>query len=122
MDFLTNPNYNFIRWRWHAIGFSLLVILAGVATMAARGLPLGIDFSGGTLILVRFEQAVDEGAVRSSLDSIAGDKVIQPYGDASLHEWLIRLPQVESEEANVEQGGQAVLEALQRANLGKFEV
>jgi preprotein translocase subunit SecF len=122
MDFLKNPNYDFIRWRWQAIALSLVVVLAGVAVMLTRGLPLGIDFSGGTLIVVKFEQSVAEDAVRSALNSIPGDKVIQPYGDPGENEWLIRLPQVESEQADVEMAGQAVLTALQGANLGTFEV
>src|SRR5688500_12746233 len=117
MDFLTNSNFNFIKWRWHAIGLSVAVILAGVAMMATRGLPLGIDFSGGTLVVVKFQQAVQEDAVRNALNSIPGDKVIQPYGDAADNEWLIRLPQVESEAADLEAGGTAVMNALQGANL-----
>ena len=122
MDFIKNPNYNFIRWRWHALALSLLVVVAGVVTMVTRGLPLGIDFSGGTLIIVKFQQPVQEDAVRGALDTIAGDKVIQPYGDAAENEWLIRLPQVEGEGETLERAGQEVLDALQGANLGQIEV
>jgi len=121
MDFLKNPNFNFIQWRWHALVLSLVVVLSGLAVIVTRGLPLGIDFSGGTLIVVKFEQEVAEDAVRSSLEAIEGDKVIQPYGDASEHEWLIRLPQVAAE-TDIEQGGQSVLNALNAANLGEYEV
>jgi preprotein translocase subunit SecF len=121
MEFLTNPNFNFIRWRWHAIALSLAVILTGVGVVATRGLPLGIDFSGGTLIVVRFEQSVGESAVRGALNAIPGDKVIQPYGDSGQNEWLIRLPQV-AEDGNLEASGQAVLSALQAANLGKVDL
>ena len=122
MEFLRNPNFNFIRWRWHAIVLSLIVILSGVGVIVTRGLPLGIDFSGGTLIVVKFDQPVAEDAVRNALNTIPGDKVIQPYGDPGENEWLIRLPQVADEQADLEQGGQAVLSALTNANLGKFEV
>ena len=83
MDFLKNPNFDFIRWRWHAIALSAVVILAGVAMIIKDGLPLGIDFSGGTLIVVKFEQPVAEDAVRRAIDSIQGEKIIQPFGDAS---------------------------------------
>jgi preprotein translocase subunit SecF len=90
--------------------------------IATRGMQLGIDFSGGTLIVVKFTQSVDEDGVRTALNSIAGDKVIQPYGDASENEWLIRLPQVEGAGDDLERAGQEVLTALQNANLGQFEV
>ena len=116
MDFLKNPNFNFIQWRWHALVLSLVVVLAGVGVILTRGLPLGIDFSGGTLIVVKFQQSVEEDAVRSALEAIEGDKVIQPYGEASENEWLIRLPQV-AEETDLEAGGQSVLNALTSANL-----
>ena len=43
MRIFDNPNYNFIRWRWHAIALSLVVILAGIAMIATKGMPLGID-------------------------------------------------------------------------------
>jgi preprotein translocase subunit SecF len=121
MDFLKNPNFNFIQWRWHALVLSLIVVLAGAGVILTRGLALGIDFSGGTLIVVKFQQPVQEDAVRSALESIEGDKVIQPYGEASENEWLIRLPQV-AEESNLEAGGQSVLNALTKANLGQFEL
>jgi preprotein translocase subunit SecF len=121
MDFLKNPNFNFIQWRWHALVLSLVVVLAGVAVIVTRGLPLGIDFSGGTLIVVKFQQPVAEDAVRAALDTIEGDKVIQPYGEAAENEWLIRLPQV-AVETDVDAGGQSVLNALTSANLGQFEV
>ena len=49
-----NTRINFTRWRWHALALSLVVILAGLATVATKGLPLGIDFSGGTLAVVEF--------------------------------------------------------------------
>jgi len=123
MDLLRNPNFDFIRWRWHAIAFSLLVILAGAGVIASRGLPLGIDFSGGTLVVVRFEQAVNEHAVRSALEAIPGDKVIQPYGNPADNEWLIRLPLGGPEhDANLEQGAQAVIAGLKAANIGNFEL
>jgi preprotein translocase subunit SecF len=121
MDFLRNPNFNFIQWRWHALALSLVVVVAGLGVILTRGLPLGIDFSGGTLIVVKFQQPVEEDAVRSALASIEGDKIIQPYGEAAENEWLIRLPQV-AEATDIEAGGQSVLNALTSANLGQFEV
>jgi len=120
MQIFHNPNYNFIRWRWHAIALSLAVIIAGAAVIATRGLSLGIDFSGGTLLIVQFEKAVSEDQVRDAVDGIPGDKVVQQYGAPEDRQFVIRLPQTATVEqgTNLEQGSRQIEEALQKANLG----
>lgn len=60
MQIFKNPDYNFIRWRWHAIVLSVIVILAGIGTIWTKGMPLGIDFKGGTLLIVKFAAPVTE--------------------------------------------------------------
>jgi preprotein translocase subunit SecF len=123
MQIFHDANYNFIRWRWHALALSLVIIAAGAVQLARGGIPLGIDFSGGTMIVLKFEKPVSEEAVRTAIESIPGDKVIQPYGDPAAQEWLIRLPQVHSEEqGSIEEGARQVVAALEKANLGKFDV
>jgi preprotein translocase subunit SecF len=123
MRIFENPNFNFIRWRWHAIALSLVVILAGVAMIVTRGLPLGIDFSGGTIVVLQFKQPISEDALRGALDAVPGEKVVQQFGDASDNEWLVRLPELASEQgASLEQGARAVVDAVTKANVGQFEV
>src|SRR5262245_27639104 len=97
MRFLTNPNFNFIKWRWHAIILSSVVIAAWVATVVARGgLPLGVDFSGGTVIVVRFAQPTSEDAVRNALGAMASEATVQRFGDGN--DVMIRLPMAEGQE------------------------
>jgi preprotein translocase subunit SecF len=122
MQIFTNTNYNFIRWRWHALALSAVVILAGVAVMVTRGLPLGIDFSGGTAVILKFEKPVTEAAVRDAVSGLPGEEVVQQYGDPSENRILIRLKQVVTEEgASLEEGKRAVVERVQKANLGPFK-
>jgi len=124
MRIFEHANYNFIQWRWQALGLSTLVIAAGIALIITRGLPLGIDFSGGTSLVLRFQQAVAEDGLRRALDTIPGEKVVQQYGEAEANEWLVRLPLVESAEqgTSLEQGARQVVDAVTAANLGTFEV
>lgn len=125
MQIFTNTNYNFTRWRWHAIALSLVVIAAGVSVIVSRGgLPLGIDFSGGTIVIVKFDQDVTEDQVRRAVDPILGEEVVQQYGEASEREWLIRLAQTQAVEqgASLEQGSQQILDALRNAGLPTFEL
>ena len=101
MHIFENANYNFVRWRWHAIALSWLVMLAGVGVTVARGgLPLGIDFTGGTVVIVKFEQPVPEDGLRRALDPVTTERVVQQYGDPALHELLIRMPLAAQQEGN----------------------
>jgi preprotein translocase subunit SecF len=124
MRILTNVNIDWLRWRWQALALSWLIILSGVGLIATRGLPLGIDFSGGTLIVLQFEKPVTEEIVRNALADIPGEKVIQRYGDPSANQILIRLPQIaEAEETFDLEGATAkVTTAMEGAGLGKVEV
>jgi preprotein translocase subunit SecF len=124
MKIFDNPNFNFIKWRWHAIAVSALIVLAGAVMIAVKGMPLGIDFSGGTALVLQFEQAVNEQQVRSALDSIPGDKVVQVIGNANEHQISVRLPQVTTVEqgASLEVGSQQIEQTLQKAGLPKATV
>jgi preprotein translocase subunit SecF len=123
MRILTNVNIDWLRWRWHSLVLSWLVIIAGIALMATRGLPLGIDFSGGTLVVARFDTAVSDDQIRAA---IAGDEEqVQRYGDAP-NEFMIRLPLPEGAEATDETAlantAQRLVAELQKANLGTIDV
>ncbi len=114
------PAFNFIGRRRWAYLLSALVIALGLASIIAKGgLRYGIDFSGGTLIQVRFASAVDIARIRAALDTIKlGESVIQEFGDP--REFLLRLPLVElpAEEVN-----RRVQEALARdPALGQPEI
>ena len=124
MQILNNANFDFIRWRWHAIALSLVVVLAGLAIVVTKGMPLGIDFTGGTLVIAKFSQPVTEDAVRDALASLPGEKVVQQYGDASANELLIRLPQAQASEEGftLEQGSRDIQAALDKAGLPKYEI
>jgi preprotein translocase subunit SecF len=125
MALFQNANYDFIKWRTHALVVSAVIIVAGIGYAATRGIPLGIDFSGGTIMVVQFEQPVTDDQVRNALvASIAGEQVIQAYGDPAANQKQIRLPMAEGTEqgASLEAGARAVVDALTKANLGGFDV
>jgi len=113
------PNYNFIGKRRWAYVVSGVIMLIGLGSLGLRGLRYDIDFTGGTLVQVRFEHPPTVGAIRAGLSRIqAGESVIQQYGDP--REYIIRatLTTGSSEEL-----AKRVTGALgQETSLGTFEI
>ena len=125
MHIFTNPNYDFLRWRWHAVVLSWVVILAGLGVILTKGLPRGIEFAGGTAVITKFDHDVSVQQVRAALEKTFGGQnvVIQSYGDPSQHQVLSRVPQSGAEtEDSISQTKDAVTNALKAANLGDFTI
>jgi protein translocase subunit secF len=58
----------FMRFRYYAYGVSLLLLGLSVFLLFWKGLNLGLDFTGGTLMEVRFEKKVSLGDVRKAME------------------------------------------------------
>jgi preprotein translocase subunit SecF len=121
IELFKNPNYDFIGKRKWAYILSIIFTLISLGTLAVKGgLRYDLDFTGGTLIQVRFEQVPTIAKIRASLAKIQlGESIIQEFGDN--REYIIRLPLVEgvsSEE--ISRRVQAALGA--EPSLGKFEI
>lgn len=82
MHFLTgNTNIDFLGKRNMALGFSLILIVVSVISLYARGLNLGIDFTGGYLIEVGYSHSVELQPVRTALaESNYSDALVQHFG------------------------------------------
>jgi len=119
MRIFANANYNFIKWRWHALAISTIITVAGIVTILVRGLPLGVDFSGGTVLTIRFTQPTNEDAVRRALGPLSNDAVVQTIGDPGQNEIMVRLPLRPGQEqgTSLDQDSKAVKDALLAANL-----
>jgi preprotein translocase subunit SecF len=125
MQLFKRTHFDFLRWRWHAIALSWVIIIAGVVTMATRGIPKGVEFAGGTVVIEQFDQAVSVDQVRSALDRNypAGGQntVVQSYGPPAEHLVMIRVPQVGAEAgASLSDTAQQVENALKKGNIGSF--
>jgi preprotein translocase subunit SecF len=122
MYIFKNSNFNFLRWRWFAMALSVALIGAGIALMVTRGLPMGVEFSGGTIVIARFEAAVSEDQIRRAIQDIPGDEVVQQYGDPASNQWLIRLPDTQQTEKGTDlaAASEQVIKALQGSGLPKI--
>jgi preprotein translocase subunit SecF len=71
MEIFKKTNFDFLRWKWHFIGASLVLSVAGIASLAIDGGPkLGIEFKGGMEMTVRFASDPPVQEVRSALTAV----------------------------------------------------
>ncbi len=127
MQIFHHTNFNFVRWRWHAIVLSWVVVIAGLLTIWRVGMPLGVEFTSGTIVIVRFDQLPETQQVRAALDAampgVGQNAIINRYGDPSARQLMIRVPMVGEEAGgSLSKTADAVTAALTKANFGKFEV
>jgi preprotein translocase subunit SecF len=81
---------DFMKWRFPAMIFSTILIIGSIVSLGVNQLNWGLDFTGGTLIEVGYEQSADLEAVRAiMLDAGYTDAVVQNFG--SSQDVLIRL-------------------------------
>src|SRR3984893_979730 len=101
--------------KWYFIAFSLVFSVAGILSMMFwHGLPLGIDFRGGTLVYVKYSHAPDDNAVRAAMDRAGLHNVrIQRLGAVGGNEILIDLPVQETNEQALDRGRNQIISALQ---------
>lgn len=100
---------DFMRWSKFAFVFSLMMIVASIATVSTKGLNWGLDFTGGTLIEVSFEQPANLPLIRESLQKAGfDDAIVQNFGTA--RDVMVRLQPRENVKS--EDLGNQILSAL----------
>ncbi len=99
MQFLTNTNIDFVGKRRIAAVLSLLLIGAGIASLVMHGGPrYSIDFTGGSLVQVRFAEPVPVETVRETLQDVGfGAAELQQFG--APNEMLVRIQDTGDDEA-----------------------
>jgi preprotein translocase subunit SecF len=127
MHIFKNTNYDFLRWRWQAIALSWVVIIAGFVTIATKGIPLGIEFAGGTVVIAEFDQQTSVEQVRRAMDkSFPGggqNVVVQAYGEPAQRQMMIRVPHVGAESGTaLSSTAKQIEDSLRQGGLGGFKI
>lgn len=111
MDIIkSDTKINFLRYHNLALVLSSIVLIAGIFSLATRGLNFGLDFTGGTLIELHYPEAPELNEVRQTLETAGFDDfVVQTFGTA--RDIIVRIPADETEATGAEASSR-VLEAL----------
>ncbi|MHC9510310.1 protein translocase subunit SecF [Kangiella sp. M94] len=93
MSFLNeDTNYGFLSLRKFAFALSAVLIIASIVSFFTKGLNYGLDFTGGTLVEVGYEQDADLSKIRQQLDDVGiNGAVVQNFGSSKIVQ--IRMPQ-----------------------------
>ncbi len=123
MHIFKHANFNFLRWRVHALVLSWAIIIAGVLAIATKGIPKGVEFAGGTVVIEKFDQATSVQQVRQALDKNfpqgGSNLIVQAYGDPSQNQVMIRVPTIGAESGTeLSAVAQQVDDALKKGGIG----
>ncbi|MBE0432383.1 protein translocase subunit SecF [candidate division WOR-3 bacterium] len=81
IEIIRNPNIDFIGKRKYGFIFSAVIIAISLLLILFKGPNFGIDFTGGALVQIKFEQPVTTAALRNSLSKVGkGNAQIQALG------------------------------------------
>ncbi|HYM62687.1 MAG TPA: protein translocase subunit SecF [Thermoanaerobaculia bacterium] len=109
MQIFVNTKYDFVKWRFHAVAFSVVWVIIGLGFYFKNGINWGIDFAGGANITLKFKDQVPMEQLRASL----AEASIQQYGSADQRSVLIRLPEQKKE---TDYAGQIVAKLVRTLN------
>jgi preprotein translocase subunit SecF len=93
VELFKQTKIDFLAKKWWFASVSIILFLLGVASYFVRGgFNYGIDFTGGTIIMVKFQGAPDYDKLRDALESLASDApTIQSYGPVNAHSVQVRM-------------------------------
>ena len=93
-------NIDFLGMRKVSIVISAILIVVSIWAVAVKGLNYGLDFTGGILIQVNYEQPIDVGDVRASLEKAGyGHAVVQSLGGTREISIRLQPPKADAKES-----------------------
>lgn len=117
--FAADKQFDFMgKRKLAAIGSAVVVVLALLLIMT-RGLNFGIDFTGGTIVEVGYEEPAHLEEIRTALADAGFERAVAQYFGSST-EVLIRIAPREGEDRSAI--GESVIETLKAASDGKLDM
>lgn len=121
VELFRNPKIDWLEAKKFFIGITILLLLVGAVAVQIRGFNLGVDFTGGTLMTVRFKETPTLDSIRNAISAAHIDTTkvtLQPVTSRP-NELIIHSPQLgtgSESERRVDEDKRAIIGALQRLN------
>jgi preprotein translocase subunit SecF len=117
VEIFKQVSIDWLSKKWYFFGLSwLLIVLGVIGYFLHGGFRFGIDFTGGTIIYLKFNRAPNLDLIRASLRTEATTPpLIQRYGDASEHTVQVRMQTVFGAGQGIEAGRTELLSVLRKA-------
>ncbi len=117
MEILKSVSIDWLSKKWYFFGFSWLLIVIGIIGYVMNGgLTYGIDFTGGTIIYLKFNRTPDLDLIRRSLRTeSSGPPLIQTYGVPSDNTVQVRMQTTFGQGQDVESGHRQLQAVLRKA-------
>jgi len=130
MEIFPNPKVDWLGKKWIFLAISAALVLAGAISLATKGLNLGVDFTGGTLVYAKFKQEPQLDQIREVLGK-AGlrPEEVTRFDDPSENQVQIRMARKAAEQGGDLTGeSNKIFQALQQhydsnaAKSGQFDL
>ena len=131
MELFHNPRIDWLGKKWYFLAFSLVFSIAGLLSLFFwHGLPLDVDFKGGTVVRVKFAEKPNLDSIRAAANKAGlGDVRISSYGPAANNEVIVTLSRQETSEKALDQGRETIVRTLTQnyspaaaQNVGKLDL
>lgn len=107
-----NTNIDFLGNRHYAYAFTTIMIVLSLASIPIKGyMKLGIDFTGGAVVQVKFNKPVQTDQAREALKPLGENIVVQQFSMASGDEFIIRMEQPDEASEKLSQQVKDLLES-----------
>ena len=111
MKILDNPQFDFLGRAKYFLVLSVLLVAAGIYAMASGQVRYGVEFSGGTQLILQFQSAPEVNKIRDAIETASPGSVIQTFGEPEDNKVLIRLA-VEADDEDLERPARTALATL----------
>jgi preprotein translocase subunit SecF len=111
MEILKKTNFDFLGRAKYAFVLSALLVAAGIYVTASGQIRYGVEFSGGTQLILQFQSRPEIEKIRDAVEKTAPGSVIQTFGEAEDNKVLLRLA-IEADDEDLDAPARSALATL----------